>query len=108
MSQRHSQPESGTRGWAGRLIDRLLHAETHRRELIEGLDGDRHYASTDTTAAHATTKVAEQSEAQLRAMTPPAHDTSEHGVGGMRSWPPQTAVPPTEDSEPENSLRKRS
>jgi hypothetical protein len=41
-------------------------------------------------------------------MTPPAHDTSEHGVGGMRSWPPQTAVPPTEDSEPENSLRKRS
>jgi hypothetical protein len=26
----------------------------------------------------------------------------------MRAWPLQTAVPPTEDSEPENSLRKRS
>ncbi|MCW2719223.1 MAG: hypothetical protein JWR81_3045 [Pseudonocardia sp.] len=41
VSQRQNQPESGTSGWAGRLIDRLLHAESRRRELVEGLDGDR-------------------------------------------------------------------
>jgi hypothetical protein len=41
VSQRQNQPESGTSGWAGRLIDRLLRAESRRRELVEGLDGDR-------------------------------------------------------------------